>query len=132
MSAGANAQCPDRRPAKRSADCDECSDECECNRLAVLAVERSNRASAREEQARNGALVPQPNTRAGARATTIEAARGCVAKTRISVSAGTSTELHVAEVDGDHKHVQDGLAVWPARVGAPLRRQADPVHAHML
>jgi hypothetical protein len=75
MSAGANARCPDRRPAKRLADCDECSGECECNRLAVLAVERFNRASAREEQARNGALVPRPNTRAGASATTIEARR---------------------------------------------------------
>jgi hypothetical protein len=46
--------------------------------------------------------------------------------------AGASAELHFAEVNGDHEHVQDGLSVGAPRVGASLRRQSDPVDAHML
>ena len=45
---------------------------------------------------------------------------------------GTSMEPHVAEVDGDHQHVQNGLAVGAARVGSPLCRQDDPVHPYVL
>lgn len=48
-----------------------------------------------------------------------------------TVSRG-STKLHFAEVNGDHKHVENGLSVGAARVSAPLRRQSDPVHAHMV